>query len=78
MPITGQLVVARVEHLVEHVVHRLHQVMACTVVGGQIHMTFRTAQEAVSCDVRKVFLVFLGKPNKGVGCRNFARVFVGK
>ena len=78
MPVTGQVVVPGVKDLVEHVVHGLHQIVPCSVIGSQINVTFSTAQQAMTNDGRLTRLVLLVKANKGVGGRHLAAVFVGK
>ena len=78
MPITGKVVVPRVKDLVEHIVHGLHQIVPCSVVGGQINVTFSTTQQAMADDGGLTRLVFFVKANKGVGGRHFATVFVGE
>ena len=67
MPVTGEVVVPGVKDLVEHVVHGLHQIVPCSVVGGQINVTFSTAQQAMADNGRLTRLVFFIKANKGVG-----------
>ena len=66
MPVTGKVVVAWVKHLVEHVVHRLHQIVASSMVGGEIHVALRAPQQTMSDDGRFALLVLFIVPNEGV------------
>ena len=68
MPVTGEIVIPPVEHLVKHVVHRLHQVVPSSMVGGQINVPFRATQQAFAGDGGLACLIFIGKLNKRMGC----------
>ena len=67
MPVSGEVVVAWVEHLVEHVVHRLHQIVASAMVRGEIDVALRAPQQTMADDGGFALLVLLIVPNEGVG-----------
>ena len=50
MPVTGKIMMHRVEHLVEHIVHGVHQVCSSSVVGCQVNMTFLPPKQPFSID----------------------------
>ena len=66
MPIAGKVVVSRVKHLIEDIVHRLHQIVPCPMIRGQIDVPLGAPQQALTGDGGQVILVFVRERNKGV------------
>ena len=76
VPVPGQIVVAWVEDFVEHVVHGLHEVVPCAMIGRQVNVPFGPSQQALANDGCQAGLVLFVKSNEGVGRRCFTRVLV--
>ena len=74
VPVSGESVVAWAEDLVKDVVHGLHQIVARSVIGREVHVAFGASREPQPRDGRKIFLVLLSKGNEGVRSRNFTVV----
>ena len=66
VPVSRQLVIAWMEHFVEDIVHGLHQIVPCSVIGSQVNVPFTPTLEAFPGDGWKVRNVLFVKPDMGV------------
>ena len=66
MPVSWKVVIARGKHFVKHIVHRFHQGMSCSMIGGQIHMPFDTSFQSFIGDARQSTHILFAERNEGM------------